>query len=173
MHKAKTNSYTLIIAAVFLASTPLLPCTNAQSLATAPMIMAPAPSLDCFPYVANMSDCLTYVEPGSGLMEPDPGCCPELSHLVDTQPICLCELLSDPNKLGISIDKNKALMLPSVCRVNTPPLSACADAGEPVSIPSPTEGPSQGNSGPRNEYNGGPKLHFLVGLAILLSTSLF
>ncbi|XP_073042023.1 non-specific lipid transfer protein GPI-anchored 11-like [Primulina eburnea] len=123
--------------------------------------MAPSPSLDCFSYIVNMSDCLSYVTPGSGVTEPDSGCCPELSHLVDTRPICLCELLSNPDKLGISIDKNKAIMLPSVCRVNTPPLSACAGPSPPAS------------STPGNQNNGGPKLDFLVGLAILLLTPFF
>ncbi|XP_073136933.1 non-specific lipid transfer protein GPI-anchored 2-like [Henckelia pumila] len=130
--------------------------------------MAPSPSSDCLSYILNTSDCLTYVEQGSNVTEPDPGCCPELSHLVNTKPVCLCELLSNPSKLGLTIDKYKALMLPSVCRVNTPPISACAAFGEPVSAPTPAKGPSPGNSAPGNQNNGGPKLHFLVGLAILL-----
>ncbi|KAL6519700.1 hypothetical protein OROHE_017309 [Orobanche hederae] len=88
---------------------------------------APAPSLDCFTYLLNLSDCLTFVEGGSNLTKPDPGCCPELSNLVDTQPICLCQLLGDPSQVGISVDVNRALRLPSLCSVSTPPVSLCAD----------------------------------------------
>lgn len=87
---------------------------------------APAPALDCFTYLLNLSDCLTFVEGGSNLTKPDPGCCPELANLVDTQPICLCQLLGDPGQVGISVDVNRALKLPSLCSVSTPPVSLCA-----------------------------------------------
>ena len=89
---------------------------------------SPAPALDCFTYLLKLSDCLTFVEEGSNLSQPAPGCCPELANLVDTQPICLCQLLGDPShsQIGISVDLNRALQLPSLCNVITPPVSLCA-----------------------------------------------
>ena len=88
---------------------------------------APAPeSNGCLMALANMSECLTYVEDGSKLSKPDKGCCPELAGLVDSNPICLCEMLGKPDSIGIKIDLNKALKLPSVCGVTTPPVSTCS-----------------------------------------------
>lgn len=94
----------------------------APESATAP---SPAGS-SCFTVLVNMSDCLTYVEDGSNLTKPDKGCCPELAGLVDSHPICLCELLGNPDSIGIKINLNKALKLPSVCGVITPPVSTCS-----------------------------------------------
>ena len=87
---------------------------------------APAPSTDCFTALTNVSDCLTYVEDGSKLAKPDKGCCPELAGLVESNPICLCQLLGNPNASPVKLDYNKALKLPSVCGVSTPPVSTCS-----------------------------------------------
>lgn len=88
---------------------------------------APGPaSLDCFSVLLNMSDCLSFVEVGSNLTKPDSPCCPELAGLVESNPVCLCQLLGEPDKVGISIDVNKALKLPSACGISTPPVSVCA-----------------------------------------------
>lgn len=107
--------------------------TAAQSPMLAPetapgpsMPGAPGPSMDCFSVLLNMSDCLSFVEIGSNLTKPDPPCCPELAGLVESNPVCLCQLLGDPDKSGISVDIPKALKLPSVCGVSTPPVSVCA-----------------------------------------------
>ncbi|XP_047329032.1 non-specific lipid transfer protein GPI-anchored 12-like [Impatiens glandulifera] len=143
MTTAKNTAVFVIISAIMLtlasgASPPPPP---------APESPAPEPSsdLDCFPYLLNVSDCLSYVEKGSNLTDPEKGCCPELSRLVGTQPICLCQLLGNSSaSLGIDIDVQKALKLPQVCSVSTPPTSYCAVAGYPVvspSGPSPTKAP--------------------------------
>lgn len=113
-----TTGIMLILAACLLLAFPL---TAAQTMAPAPV-----PSDDCFSYLTNVSDCLTYVEAQSNLTKPDKGCCPEFAGLVDSHPICLCELLNNANSFGIQINVSKALMLPSVCGVTTPPLSACS-----------------------------------------------
>lgn len=117
-----TNSaYPLIITTILLVALPYL---AAQST---PVSAAPSPgSDDCFSSLINLSDCLTFVEEGSNLTKPDKGCCPEFSKLSNTQPVCLCQLLGDPNKIGIPIDTKKALKLPSACGVNTPPVSLCS-----------------------------------------------
>ncbi|KAL2535984.1 Non-specific lipid transfer protein GPI-anchored 2 [Forsythia ovata] len=146
--------------------------------------MAPSPESDiCFNALFNLSDCLTFVEEGSNLSKPDKGCCPEFKNLLNTQPVCLCQLLGDPNKIGITIDTKKALKLPSACGVSTPPVSLCAAIGVPVGVLAPSEGPSSlngpaANPAPGKDGNGSPRnlastQHFLVGLAILIFTNHF
>ncbi|KAK4419701.1 Xylogen-like protein 11 [Sesamum alatum] len=191
MAKAKstsTTAYLLILAAIFAAA---LPSLSAQSPAPAPEPMLPmsptaaGPAPDCFQYLINLSDCLTFVEAGSNLTKPDPGCCPELGNLVNTQPVCLCELLGQPGQVGISIDVNRALKLPSACNVTTPPVSLCAAIGIPVGVPAPSEAPSDGISvaaspSPGTEDNPNSsnfslnlKPHFLIGFAALCFTYFF
>ncbi|KAJ4834865.1 hypothetical protein Tsubulata_012971 [Turnera subulata] len=104
---------------------------------------SPGPSAanDCFTPLLNMSDCLTYVEEGSNLTSPDKNCCPELAGLLDGNPICLCQLLGGnvTQQYGLSIDFSKALKLPSVCKLSTPPVSLCSAVGYPVAAPASTE----------------------------------
>ncbi|KAL1545078.1 non-specific lipid transfer protein GPI-anchored 2-like [Salvia divinorum] len=138
---------------------------------------SPAPALDCFTYLLKLSDCLTFVEEGSNLSHPAAGCCPELGNVVDTQPICLCQLLGDPSQVGISVDVNRALKLPSLCNVTTPPVSLCAAIGIPVSAFTPSDAPSPGGdksaSPPSPAGDNGiatnlvSKYHFLIGLVPL------
>ncbi|GFS37851.1 hypothetical protein Acr_00g0054360 [Actinidia rufa] len=90
---------------------------------------APGPGgIDCISSLVNVSDCLTYVEAGSNLTKPDEGCCPALAGLVESEPICLCQLVAGnaTESLGIEINMKKALKLPSVCGVQTPPVSLCS-----------------------------------------------
>ncbi|CAI9785810.1 unnamed protein product [Fraxinus pennsylvanica] len=132
-----TSAYPLIITTILLVA---LPCLTAEST---PVAAAPSPaSEDCFNSLINLSDCLTFVEEGSNLTKPDKGCCPEFSNLLNTRPVCLCQLLGDPNKIGIPIDTKKAMKLPSACGVNTPPVSLCSVIGVHVGAPAPSEGPS-------------------------------
>ncbi|XP_020113610.1 non-specific lipid transfer protein GPI-anchored 2-like [Ananas comosus] len=108
---------------------------------------APAPGPDCMTAVLNASDCLGYVTPGSKDRRPDKACCPELAALVDSQPVCLCQLLNGTAAAayGISIDTARALALPKACRVDTPPLSLCAAIGFPINF-GPSPAPSPGTS---------------------------
>ncbi|CAL5428529.1 unnamed protein product [Camellia sinensis] len=108
---------------------------------------APGPggAMDCMTSLANMSDCLTYVQAGSNLTKPDKACCPELAGLVESNPICLCQLLGNTSAtIGIQIELNKALNLPTVCAVQTPPISTCAAVGYPVPGPMSSEAPERG-----------------------------
>lgn len=110
----------------------------AQSPAPETAVLAPSPADDgCLMALTNMSDCLTFVEDGSKLTKPDKGCCPELAGLIDGNPICLCKLLGGnaADSIGIKININKALKLPTICGVTTPPVSACSAIGVPVSLP--------------------------------------
>lgn len=117
---------------------------------------APAPGPDCVTALTNSADCLTYVQAGSNLSAPDKACCPEIASLVDNYPICLCELLGGAaSSYGIMIDTARALKLPSICNVTTPPVSTCAVLGIPIASPmSPSMAPG-------SEYpstGGGPQL---------------
>ncbi|KAI9082231.1 hypothetical protein K1719_035836 [Acacia pycnantha] len=138
-----------------------LPPSSSNVSPPSPSISAPSPSEavaapgpagmggECFPVLANMSDCLTFVQEGSKLTQPEKPCCGELAGLVDTNPICLCQMLANPDFAGIKIDLNKALQLPSICNVSTPPVSTCAAVGVPVSSLPPSSGaysPSGGTS---------------------------
>ncbi|XP_068339583.1 non-specific lipid transfer protein GPI-anchored 2-like [Pyrus communis] len=105
---------------------------------------APAPATtDCDTTLLGLSDCLTYVAEGSNLTKPDKPCCPELAGLVKDNPVCLCYLLGNTSSsLSFQIDMNRALKLPTVCKVDTPPASTCAVLGIPVSAPIASEGPN-------------------------------
>nr|ACM78615.1 non-specific lipid-transfer protein-like protein [Tamarix hispida] len=113
------------------------------------VVGAPGPAVDsgganhCITALTNMSDCLSYAEKGSNLTKPDKPCCPELAGLVDSNPICLCELLGKGSSYGLQIDLNRALKLPETCKVDTPPISMCSTVGIPVGAPTlSTEGPT-------------------------------
>ncbi|KAK4777744.1 hypothetical protein SAY87_017931 [Trapa incisa] len=122
-----------------LAPSPIFAPGSESSFGPGP---APSPGPDCFSFLLNVSDCLTYVEPGSNLTKPDEPCCPELAGLVQSSPFCLCKLLGDPESLGLNISVNRALKLPSACAVSTPPVSLCSVLGVPVVAPTASEGPS-------------------------------
>ncbi|KAI3461204.1 hypothetical protein Pfo_017867 [Paulownia fortunei] len=182
MAKAKTTTaYLLITATIFLVAVPRIEAQSPAPASTAaaapgPTAMAPSPGPDCFTALANLADCLSFVEDGSNLTKPDPACCPEVANLVDTQPICLCELLSNSTQFGFSIDTNRALKLPSLCNVTTPSVSLCAAVGVPVafSAPSPsavaaTPSGNDDNASPSNLLP--PNQHFFIGLALVLFTS--
>ncbi|KAA8550100.1 hypothetical protein F0562_001784 [Nyssa sinensis] len=147
---------------------------------------APSPSLGCTTYLVNTSDCLTYVEAGSNLTKPDKGCCPELAGLVESHPICLCLLLGHTDSIGIPIDLNKALKLPSVCDITTPPITLCSVAGYPIGAPKSSKGhissdvmpPAAAHTASENDDNGTSRIafshvSFAFALGIAILTALF
>jgi Probable lipid transfer len=98
--------------------------TNAQTMPPSP---ASSVTPECVNALFNLTDCLTYVETGSNVTKPDKPCCPELAGLIESNPICLCELLGGAaESYGISVDNERALALPQICHISTPPLSTCA-----------------------------------------------
>ncbi|KAG8055007.1 hypothetical protein GUJ93_ZPchr0001g31746 [Zizania palustris] len=124
------------LAAVAVAAALAAGMAAAQAPSGAP-VGAPAPaagiSQACMDAVLNMSDCLTYVVNGSTARRPDAPCCPELAGLLDSNPVCLCELLAGgASTYQIDVDYKRALALPGICRLRTPPVSACAAFGVPV-----------------------------------------
>ncbi|KAF2322301.1 hypothetical protein GH714_010735 [Hevea brasiliensis] len=150
--------------------------------------IAPGPSSanDCMTPLLNMSDCLSYVAESSNATVPDKNCCPELAGLIEGSPVCLCQLLSNTSlteSYGIKIDINRALKLPSVCRISTPPVSTCADLGYPVpgpiSGPSPSispgldSSPSAGENGSGASNIAGSAQAFIIGLAFSFLPTIF
>ncbi|KAF3326411.1 non-specific lipid-transfer protein-like protein [Carex littledalei] len=105
----------------------LLLFLNLVVMAIGADVPAPAPSVDCTPALLSLADCLTYVEQGSNLTKPEGDCCSGLKKVVKEEAHCLCEAFSGGSNLGIPLDINitKALALPSVCKVKTPPASKC------------------------------------------------
>ncbi|KAI9116854.1 hypothetical protein K1719_012220 [Acacia pycnantha] len=88
------------------------------------MTMWPSPGkaiTEWFKALVNTSDCLSYVKSENNLTKAEKGCCPEMAGLVESNPICLCELLADPEALGFIIDVDKVLNLPSLCGLCSPP----------------------------------------------------
>ncbi|XP_043725880.1 non-specific lipid transfer protein GPI-anchored 2-like [Telopea speciosissima] len=136
--KITFSALTIVLFIAFLTSFPI---TSAQAPSMSPSgATAEAPAGDCTTALLNMSDCLTYVEVGSKLKNPDKACCPELAGLVDSNPICLCQLLGNSSSFGIQLDTNRALGLPKACKITTPSVSLCAEIGIPIGAPEPSGG---------------------------------
>ncbi|XP_022157355.1 xylogen-like protein 11 [Momordica charantia] len=174
-----------ISAPIFLLLAAIITSAAARGGAPKPPVPAPA-AMDCLTTLLNMSDCLSYVSIGSKDHQPDKNCCPELAGLVESSPQCLCQLLSDPQKTGLDIDVDRALNLPSACKVSTPPISLCSLLGYPVTSPaSPAPAPTTlppgvqppdvgglptnatpGNSGNRASSIDRLHLAFPIGLAL-------
>ncbi|KAK1290906.1 Non-specific lipid-transfer protein-like protein [Acorus calamus] len=91
-----------------------------------PQSPAPSPSVDCSSAILGLADCLSYVQKGSSTAKPEKSCCTGLEGLVKAGEVsCLCEAFKSSSSLGIALDFNKALGLPSACGVTTPPFSKC------------------------------------------------
>ncbi|XP_052156117.1 non-specific lipid transfer protein GPI-anchored 12-like [Oryza glaberrima] len=140
------------VAVVVLLAASAATTAEAQSApAAAPGPAGPVLDQACLTALLNMSDCLTYVQNGSRARRPDKPCCPELAGLVESNPVCLCKLLSGAgDSYGIAVDYSRALALPAICRVSTPPVSTCAAFGFNVPM-GPTPSPSPAAVSPSGE----------------------
>ncbi|OEL28439.1 hypothetical protein BAE44_0010540 [Dichanthelium oligosanthes] len=135
-------------AALLLAAAPSSSAQPLSSPAAAPGPASGGIDSSCMNSLLNMSDCLTYVTKGSAARRPDKPCCPELAGLVDSNPVCLCELLSGAaDSYGIAVDYARALALPGICRVATPPVSTCTAMGYDVRM-GPAAAPMSGSPSP-------------------------
>ncbi|MBA0790630.1 hypothetical protein Gohar_015266 [Gossypium harknessii] len=124
---ATKQRVTIVVATIFV----LTFCRVATGQEPAAVGLGPsaeAPTADCFTNLLNLSDCLTFVEAGSNLTKPVKACCPELAGLVESSPQCLCNLLGKNATavVGMDIDMKRALNLPTVCNVSTPPVTLCS-----------------------------------------------
>jgi len=117
-----------------IADSPAPAASHAKKTVPPPPATSPAPVMtpamspepDCMSLIYNMADCLTYVEHGSNATKPDKNCCPELAGMLDSKPECLCNLLGNSSDLPVQLDLNRALKLPSICRLQAPPISLCS-----------------------------------------------
>lgn len=98
---------------------------------------AQAQSSTCTSSLMALAPCLNFVTGNTTI--PTPSCCSQLASVVQSQPRCLCSLLSGsmPN-IGITINQTLAVTLPGACKVQTPPMSLCNGTifFSPVSYPS-------------------------------------
>lgn len=78
----------------------------------------------CTRTLMGLSPCLNYVTGNSST--PSSSCCSQLSSVATAQPQCLCLLLNGTaSSYGFNINQTLALALPTVCNVQTPPVSRC------------------------------------------------
>ncbi|CAN6312547.1 unnamed protein product [Urochloa humidicola] len=100
---------------------------------------APAPAVDCISAAAGLSDCLSYVSPGSTEKTPSKTCCGEVKTAVANPAVvdCLCQLATSKN-LGLPIDMKRVLALPPACGLSNTVFSKCHLSAGP-----PTEGVTQ------------------------------
>lgn len=78
----------------------------------------------CTNALMGMSSCLNFITGNTST--PSSSCCSSLGNMVQSQPQCLCQVLSGNGiNLGISINRTLALTLPGACNVQTPPVSQC------------------------------------------------
>ncbi|CAN1799095.1 Non-specific lipid transfer protein GPI-anchored 31 [Linum perenne] len=89
---------------------------------------APAPAADCSTVVLSLSDCLNYVLKGSTTTKPEGTCCSGLKSVLKTDAACLCQAFQSSGTLGVPLNMTKALTLPSACKLQAPPMSACQRA---------------------------------------------
>jgi len=122
-------------------------------LALAAVAVAQKPS-SCTSASVSLASCISYVTGNAA--EPSRSCCSGLASVVKTNPVCLCQLLTGSNPVGIPINQTLALAMPKACKVATPPVSQCKGAGvaiPPASPPSTLESrkvPSTDSGGKTN-----------------------
>jgi hypothetical protein len=136
-----------------------VPPSAATATATAATPAPPTPTeLDaaCLSSLLNMSDCLPFVQLSSATARPPACCCLELAGTVGSNPSCLCVLLSAAaDAYGIAINNSRALALPGLCRVATPPpVSTCAALGYNVTGMAPSVAPMS-----RTTWSAAPHAH--------------
>ncbi|KAG9458665.1 hypothetical protein H6P81_003173 [Aristolochia fimbriata] len=114
--------------------------------AVAAQTTAPAPApQDCQTLVVtDLISCLDYVQPNSSATAPAKDCCTGINTIYNSDPVCLCQLLLNSSGLGLEFNKTRAFGLPSVCKLNTPPISICYSLIPPASAPMGAESPESG-----------------------------
>ncbi|KAG5248112.1 non-specific lipid transfer protein [Salix suchowensis] len=158
---SKLGITTIILALAVISAVPAPAEAPAPVSGPGPAAFGAAPGEDCITPVSNASDCLEYVTAGSKLTVPGKSCCPELAGLIESNIVCLCQLLSGEiaKQFGLSIDLGRAVNLPAVCKIaNVPPATLCSAVGYPVAAPASgpsSEGPSTGLITPAAASPGG------------------
>lgn len=70
--------------------------------------------------IAGLSSCVGYLRGNSS--RPLPSCCTALANVQQSQPDCLCPMLSNGAtfSLGIAANRTLAMALPTTCKLQTP-----------------------------------------------------
>ncbi|XP_020105117.1 extensin-like isoform X2 [Ananas comosus] len=109
----------------------------------------------CLNSLLSMTSCISYVSDESS--EVSPLCCPSISAVLASQPLCLCYILNGEvgKLLGKPIDESRALGLPGLCKLTTPPISECNTMplppiypGGPPTWPAPAPAPTLATPAP-------------------------
>ncbi|KAI3997922.1 hypothetical protein MKX01_038813 [Papaver californicum] len=106
----------------------------------------------CTNVIIGMAPCLTYITGNSST--PSSSCCSQLTNVVQSQPQCLCSILSTGAgaALGLPINRTLALALPTACNVQTPSIGRCSAANGPANSPvaslSPADSPTDTSDAP-------------------------
>ncbi|XP_059064654.1 non-specific lipid transfer protein GPI-anchored 15 isoform X1 [Cryptomeria japonica] len=104
-----------------------------------------AQSSGCGTSLATLSPCMGYITSNVTTSLPPQSCCTALSSVVQSNAVCLCQLLTTNSPLGFPINQTQALALPGACKITSPALTQCkAVAGAPA--PSPAKGSRNGAS---------------------------
>ncbi|KAJ4954326.1 hypothetical protein NE237_011109 [Protea cynaroides] len=109
-----------------------------------------AAQLSCTNAIVGMSPCLNYITGNSP--DPSSSCCQQLASVVQSQPVCLCQVLNGGGAtatLGIAINQTLALALPAACKVQTPSVSKCNAVNGPSTSPA-AESPVASSAGSIN-----------------------
>ena len=86
--------------------------------------MSPS-SGECDDTVSELTPCLSYIM-ANDTTPPSKDCCSGLKKVVNSNIVCLCTLLASSSSYGITVNQTRAAAMPVACKVQTPPLSACA-----------------------------------------------
>ncbi|XP_019456394.1 PREDICTED: non-specific lipid-transfer protein-like isoform X2 [Lupinus angustifolius] len=134
----------------------------------------------CTNVLITLSPCLDYITGNAST--PSSECCSQLASVVSSQPQCLCEVVNGAASSfasSLNINQTQALALPSACRVQTPPISACTDSSYSpigVSVSDTPNSPSGGSGNGIGSYHGSSnstKLPFSLFLFLFLLATTF
>ncbi|RWV89398.1 hypothetical protein GW17_00048453 [Ensete ventricosum] len=96
------------------------------AMAAVLLASASAQSSSCSSAIMSLSPCLDYITGNAST--PSSSCCSQLSSVVQSEPQCICTLISSgassASSLGITVNQTQALALPGACKVQVP-LSQC------------------------------------------------
>ncbi|XP_047953893.1 non-specific lipid transfer protein GPI-anchored 5-like [Salvia hispanica] len=100
--------------------------------------------------ISGLSSCITYLRGNS--TRPLPACCASLANIQQSQPECICPMLSNNGAsatLGIAINRTLAMAMPATCKLTTPYCDDGPAASSPTISPTsdtslvpPTKAPS-------------------------------
>ncbi|PIN14467.1 hypothetical protein CDL12_12901 [Handroanthus impetiginosus] len=79
--------------------------------------------------LGSLRPCYAFI--GSSLATPPPDCCRGVGNILQTQPLCLCDVLNIDG-----INRTRVLAIPKGCNLQSPPVSSCQAARNATQTPS-------------------------------------